>query len=613
VRLGDLTAAIERREDGTIVMRCARPLGAYPRSLTDRLVHWAGVAPDRTLLAWRDGDGFARLTYGEALRSARALAQALLERGLNPERPLAILSGNSREHLLLALAAQHAGILYAPVSPAYSLVSQDFGTLRQVCRILTPGLVYAEDGRFARAIAAAVDSSVPVIDKAAVQRLCGTAPTAQVDRAHEGLQPDAPAKILFTSGSTGVPKGVINTHRMLSSNQQMILQTLPFLGDAPPVLVDWLPWHHTFGGNHNIGVTLYNGGSLYLDEGRPLPGAFAESVRNLRDVGPTVYFNVPRGYEELVRALRGDPALAKRFFGPGLRLLFYAAASLSQAVADELAQIAIETCGERLLLVTGLGSTETAPMAICRPWESDLAAAIGVPVPGVEVKLVRTDQSERTQKQAKPPGDTNRYEVRFKGPNVTPGYWRDPDLTKAAFDDEGYYRMGDSVRFADPGDLSLGLLFDGRLGEDFKLSTGTWVVVGTLRARIIAHFAPYVRDAVITGHGRDIVGMLAIPDPAACRSLCPELRDAPLSEIATHPAVKAAVAEKLVSFAAMATGSASRVERAIILADPLSLDGQEVTDKGSINQRAVLERRRRLVDDLCADNPGPHVITGAIA
>jgi feruloyl-CoA synthase len=604
VRLGDLTPAIERRDDGTIRLRCAAPLGAYPRSLTDKLVQWAGVAPDRTLLAWRDGDGFARLTYSEALRSVRALAGALLERGLSPERPLAILSGNSREHLLLALAAQHAGVLYAPVSPAYSLVSRDFGTLRQVCRILTPGLVFAQDGRFARAIAAAVDSSVPVIDQAAVQQLCETAATAQVDRAHEAIEPDAPAKILFTSGSTGVPKGVINTHRMLSANQQMILETLPFLGDAPPVLVDWLPWHHTFGGNHNIGITLYNGGSLYLDEGRPMPGAFAESVRNLRDVGPTVYFNVPLGYEELVRALRADPALAKQFFGPRLRLLFYAAASLSQAVADELAQIAVETCGERLLLVTGLGSTETAPMAICRAWESDLAAAIGVPVPGVEVKLVPVGGAE-------PPGV--RYEVRFKGANVTPGYWRDPELTAAAFDDEGYYRMGDSVRFADPRDLSLGFLFDGRLGEDFKLSTGTWVGVGALRARIIAHFAPYVRDAVITGHGRDTVGMLAIPDPAACREVCPELGDAPLSEIARHPSVKAAIAERLVTFAATATGSASRVERAIILADPLSLDEREVTDKGSINQRAVLERRRHLVDDLYARQPGAHVITGATA
>jgi feruloyl-CoA synthase len=612
VRLGDLTPKVERRADGTLVVRCARPLGAYPRRATERLVHWARVAPDRTLLAWRDGDGFAHLSYAEALRAVRALAQALLDRGLSTERPLVILSGNSLEHLLLALAAQHAGILYAPVSPAYSLVSQDFGTLRHVCGILTPGLVFAQDGRFARAIGAAVDPSVPVIDAAAICCLRETKPTPAVDRAHEAIEPDTAAKILFTSGSTAVPKGVINTHRMLCSNQQMILETLPFLGDEPPVLVDWLPWHHTFGGNHNLGIMLYNGGSLYLDEGRPMPGAFAESVRNLRDVSPTVYFNVPRGYEELVRALGADPVLAERFFSPRLRLLFYAAASLSQHVADELARIAIDTCGERPLLVTGLGSTETAPMAICRPWESDLASAIGLPVPGVEVKLVPVDLSERAQ----PTGGrerAQRMEVRIKGPNVTPGYWREPGQTSAAFDDEGYYRMGDSVRLADAGDMSKGFLFDGRLGEDFKLSTGTWVGVGALRTRIIAHFAPYVRDAVITGHGRCSVGMLAIPDVDACRRLCPELVQAPMKDVAAHPAVRAAIAERLESFAAAATGSATRLDRAILLVDPLSLDDQEVTDKGSINQRAVLARRAYLVDDLYAEAPRAHVIIGAVA
>jgi feruloyl-CoA synthase len=311
-----------------------------------------------------------------------------------------------------------------------------------------------------------------------------------------------------------------------------------------------------------------------------------------------VCFNVPRGYEELVKAMACDRRLAERFFSPRLRCLFYAAASLSQPVADELARIALETCGERLLLVTGLGSTETAPMAICRPWESDLAAAIGVPVPGVEVKLV-------------PAGE--KYEVRVRGTNVTPGYWRNPAATAAAFDEDGFYRMGDGVRFATPGDPAQGLLFDGRLGEDFKLSTGTWVGVGALRARIVAHFAPYVRDAVITGHDRDAVGMLAVPDAEACRRLCPELGDAPLAEVAAHPAVRAAIAERLASFAAHATGSATRVDRAILLVEPLSLDYQEVTDKGSINQRAVLARRAQLVDELYAVRPGAHVIIGAAA
>jgi feruloyl-CoA synthase len=636
VPLGDLRPVVDRDASGAIRVRAAQPLGAYPRSITDRLVHWASAAPDRTLLAWREGDGFARLTYGDALTRVRSVAQALLDRGLSAERPLAILSGNDVHHLVLALAAQYAGVLYAPVSPAYSLVSQDLGTLTHVARVLTPGLVFAADDRYARAVAAIAAPGVETLDASGLSTLLGTEPGPGVDRAHAAIEPDAPAKILFTSGSMGVPKGVVNTHRMLASNQQMILQTFPFLGDEPPVFVDWLPWHHTFGGNHNVGITIYNGGSLYLDEGRPLPGLFDESVRNLRDVGPTVYFNVPRGYEELVKALARDRALAERFFSPRLRLLFYAGASLAQPVADELARLALETCGERVLLVTGLGSTETAPMAICRAWESDVASAIGLPVPGVEMKLVPTGQSERAQRAqrashangagpgaparervggsagAKPPGE--RYEVRVSGPNVTPGYWRNDETTAAAFDEDGFYCMGDAVRLADANDLSQGVLFDGRLGEDFKLSTGTWVSVGALRARVIAHFAPYVRDAVITGHDRDTVGMLAVPDPDACRRLCPELADTPLAAVAAHPAVRAMLTGRLASLSAGATGSATRIERAILLVDPLSLDHQEVTDKGSINQRAVLARRAHLVDALYADAPGAHVLlTGAIA
>ena len=316
VRLGDLRPIIEHANDGALRVRTAQPLGAYPRSVTDRLEHWAAAAPDRTLLAWREGDAFTHLTYGDALTRVRSVAQALLDRGLSTERPLAILSGNDVNHLVLALAAQYAGILYAPVSPAYSLVSQDFGTLGHVARVLTPGLVYAADAKYHRALASIAGGGMHTIDGGDMASLLATRATSAVDRAHEAIDPGAPAKILFTSGSMGVPKGVINTHRMLASNQQMILETLPFLGDAPPVLVDWLPWHHTFGGNHNVGIALYNGGSLYLDEGRPMPGAFAESVRNLRDVGPTAYFNVPRGYDELVRALAADRALAEQFFSP---------------------------------------------------------------------------------------------------------------------------------------------------------------------------------------------------------------------------------------------------------------------------------------------------------
>jgi feruloyl-CoA synthase len=620
VRLGDLTPAVEERPDGTVIFRAVQPLGDYPAVLTDRVEHWARVAPDRTVLAWNRSHGhhgfesgsrsFERLTYGDALEKVRCLGQALLDCHLTADRPLAILSGNSVEHLLLALAAQHVGVPYAPISPAYSLVSTDFTALKHVIGLLSPGLVFVSDrARFARALNAAVGADVEVLhgesaadDRASVslhrqtrsfESMLSTVPTSDVDRSHMLVAPDHVAKILFTSGSTGTPKGVINTHRMLCSNQQAILQTLPFLGDEPPVLVDWLPWHHTFGGNHNVGIVIYNGGSLYLDEGRPMPGAFDESVRNLHDVAPTFYLNVPKGYEELVRAFRADPALASKFFDR-VQVLFYAAAGLAQHVADELQEIAQATCGERLVLVTGLGATETAPMAICRPWASELSSAIGLPVPGVEAKLV-------------PSGE--KLEIRVRGPNVTPGYWRQDALTREAFDDEGFYRMGDAARPVDPRDLSKGLVFDGRIKEDFKLSTGTWVSVGPLRARILTHFAPYVRDAVIAGHDRDDVCMLVVPDLEACRTLCLDLApSASASAVIGHSGVRSCIRALLASFAAGGTGSATRLVRAIVLEEPPSLDAGEVTDKGSLNQRAILDRRRPLVDDLYADPPPPHVI-----
>ena len=590
VRLGDLTPEVEARTDGSRLLRARQPLGAYPDRYTERLAHWARVAPDRTLLAWREGERWQHLAFAQAFDLARRIGQALIDRGLNADRPLAILSGNDREHLLLTLAAQHVGVPVAPISPAYSLVSRDFGMLTHAIGLLTPGLVYAADERFRPAIEAvgaigaigAVGAVIPAGTEVLVgptdlqSALLDTEPSGDVDRAHAAISPDAVAKILFTSGSTGLPKGVINTHRMLCSNQQMILQALPFLADAPPVLVDWLPWHHTFGGNHNVGLVLYNGGSLYLDEGRPLPGLFDQTVRNLREIAPTIYLNVPKGYEELSRALGCEPGLADRFFSR-LQLLFYAAASLSQHVSDELHAIAERTCGERLVFVTGLGATETAPMAICRPWGSDLASAIGLPVPGVEVKLVPTDE---------------KLAVWVRGPNVTPGFWRQDALTRAAFDADGFYGMGDAVRLADPEDITQGLVFDGRIAEDFKLSTGTWVNVGPLRAKIVAHFAPYIRDALITGHDRNEVGMLAVPDPGACGCL------ADLSPIQ----------ERLDAFAASATGSATRVARAMLMEEPPSLDGREITDKGSLNQRAMLARRASLVDELYADPPSARVL-----
>jgi feruloyl-CoA synthase len=606
VSLGDLTPRVERRDDGSLRLTAREPLGPYPRRLTDRLVHWAAAAPDRTLLAWRNGPAWDRLTFRDALESARSIGQALLGRGLSAERPIAILSGNSVQHLQLALAAQHVGIPFVPISPAYSLISTDFGSLKRALALMTPGLVFAQDeATFARAIDAVVAPGTEVVcvrRTPGSQRAIGfasfreTAPTAEVDRAYQAVGPETIAKVLFTSGSTGHPKGVINTHRMLCCNQQMILQAFRFLGDEPPVLVDWLPWHHTFGGNHNIGIVVYNGGSLYIDDGRPLPGAFAESARNLREIAPTVYLNVPKGYEELVTALAADRELARTFF-TRVRCLFYAAASLSQPLADRLQEIATTTCGERLLLLTGLGATETAPMAICRPWDDARPSAIGLPVSGLEVKLL-------------PAGE--RYEVRVKGPNVTPGLWRDPMLTRMAFDEEGFYRMGDAVRLVDADDPARGLLFDGRLAEDFKMSSGTWVHVGPLRTRIVAHFAPLVRDVVITGHNRGELGMLIFPDIEACRQICTDLPTSVAAvTVLEHQQVRERITRLLNQLAATATGSATRVVRAMLVSEPPSLDAHEVTDKGAINQRAVLTHRQTLVDLLHADTPPAGVIVAS--
>jgi feruloyl-CoA synthase len=521
----------------------------------------------------------------------RHLGQALLDAGGSADRPLVILSGNGVWHGLLTLAALHVGVCCVPVSPAYSLVSRDFGTLRDVMAPLDPALVFVEDGaRFAAALDAAVPGRVPVVvgvnppasrPAIPIAALRSAAPTAAVEEAHARVTGDTVAKVLFTSGSTGRPKGVINTHRMLTSNQQMIAQAMPFLAEEPPVLVDWLPWHHTFGGNHNLGLVLHHGGCLFIDEGKPLPGLFDASVRNLREVAPTVYFNVPKGFEELVAALRADRELRATFFSR-LRLCFYAAASLSQRVADEFQALAVDACGAGIVLITALGSTETAPLAVTRPWPSDRAGAIGLPAPGTEARLVPVQE---------------KLELRVRGPNVTPGYFGDAELTRQAFDEEGFYRLGDAVQFVDADDVNAGLSFDGRIAEDFKLASGTWVSVGALRTRAIAHFAPLVRDAVVTGHDRDDIGLLVVPDAEACARLCGE-RPPPDARLLSHPTVRARLTELLRSLAAASTGSATRVVRLAVLDPPPSLDAQEITDKGSLNQRAILAHRAPLVEDL---------------
>jgi feruloyl-CoA synthase len=603
VRLGPADVVVERRADGAVVMRSPHPLRPYARSLTDRLLQWAKAAPERIFLAQRDASGGWRtLTYAQALQQVRAIAAALLERDLTTERPIAILSGNDIEHALLGLAAMHIGIPYAPISVPYSLLSQDFGKLKAIIDILTPGLVFAANGAaFARAIAAAVPRDVAILvtanpppNRAATlfSTLLAVQPDAAVDAAHAKVGPDTIGKILFTSGSTGQPKGVINTQLMLCANQSMISAGLAFIRDEPPVLVDWPPWNHTFGGNHDFGMVLDNGGSLYIDEGRPLPGAIEATVRNLRDVASTIYLNVPKGFEMLLPYLRSDAGLRERFFSR-LKVMFYAGASLAQHIRDEFQELSAATTGERIIFISSLGSTETAPAAIACSWESEHAGNIGIPLPGVELKLVPRD---------------GKLEARLRGPNITPGYWRAPAITAEAFDDEGFYKIGDALKFADPADPAKGLLFDGRIAEDFKLATGTWVSVGPLRATFITHFAPLVRDVVLAGADRDEVTALVFPDLEGCRKLAPGLADTSATALLADPRLRAEFARLLEALARSGTGASSRVSRAILLAELPSLDIGEMTDKGSINQRAVLANRVHLVEDLYAASPPSHVI-----
>jgi len=603
IALGRGRVVMDRDAQGALRMRTSAPLGPYPAKLTERLAKFAQEAPDRTLFAKRDASGhWRRLSYAQALDAARRIGQALLDRGLSAEHPLLILSENDLEHAMLALAALHVGVPFAPVSPAYSLISQDYGKLRYIVELMTPGLVFVADGpRYERALRATLpaDTELVVTESPPAGRaatsfasILETDATSHVAAAHAAVNPDTLAKFLFTSGSTGTPKAVIHTQRMLCSNLQQIVECLPFMTEEPPVLVDWLPWNHTFGGSHNFGLTLYNGGTLYIDDGKPVPQLIGKTIDNLREIAPTVYFNVPRGFEEISAALDADRALARKFFSR-VKMLFYAAAGLSQPIWDRLHRVAEETCGERILMITGLGMTETAPFALCANWEAGRSGLVGIPAPGLDLKLARVE---------------DKLEARYRGPNVTPGFWRQPELTRAAFDEDGFYRSGDAVRFADPADPDKGLMFDGRITEDFKLDSGTWVSVGPLRARIMAEGAPYIQDVVICGLNRRDVGILVFPHVDSCRQLDKALApSAGHAEIAADPAVHDWFQSLLHALGDGSEGSASRVARGMLLAEPPSIDLGEMTDKGSINQRAVLTQRAALVDELYADVPSARV------
>ena len=572
--------------DGSIVLKSTIALESRPHRLTERLIYWANTTPDRVFIGQKNKGNWETLTYAETYEKVKSLAQYLLDSDVSAERPLVILSENSIEHGLMSLAAWHVGLPFSPLATAYSLRSTDYAKLRHAIDLLTPALIFVQNGSdYAKAIEAvapnievvAVDA--PLSNQTVFAYILKTKPTAAADAAFQNITPATIAKILFTSGSTGLPKGVINTHGNISTNWQQIAQTFPFFTEGGLRLIDWLPWNHTFGGNHNFGSTLFNGGTLYIDDGNPTPSGIKKTVENLRHIAPTVYFNVPKGFEDLMPHLKADRDLCAFFFSK-LKMFFYAGAGMPQHVWDDLEQLAYETIGKRLIIASGLGMTEASPSCMFNVKSNSFAGMLGTPVPDLDLKLI-------------PNG--GKLEVRFRAPNITSGYWRNPEATEKAFDTEGYYCTGDALKFINPDDPNAGMVFDGRIAEDFKLDTGTWVSVGVLKAKLIAAGKGLIQDAAITGHDRPFLGAIVFPELNYCRKLAGLNDEATLAEVVNDPSVSAALQAVLTEFAQYTTGSSTLIKRATFADFVLSIDKGEITDKGSINQRMILENHAEVV------------------
>ncbi|MBT3704094.1 MAG: feruloyl-CoA synthase [Alphaproteobacteria bacterium] len=604
VNFGTPDIAMERRDNGEIILVSREPLGSIDSQIGEWVRHWATERPDGIAFGERAPDGNWRtISFAELRTRADAVSQGLLDRGLSEDRPVMILSSNSIDHAVLSVAAQQVGVTVVPVSPAYSLMSQDHSKVRHIFDLVKPGMIYAASADvFGPAIASLkLDDDVEILVSAPPPEgttatlfadILATKPGADVDQAFDAVGPDSVAKILFTSGSTGMPKGVINTQRMLCANQQMLVQVWPFLKTDPPVLLEWLPWNHTFGGNNDFNMILRNGGTMYIDGGKPAPGLIEQTVANIRDVSPNIFYNVPAGYNILLPYLEKDEALRDAFF-KNLKVAFYAGADLPQDLWQRLEKLSIEATGKLIVLTSAWGSTETAPMATAAHFLLEKAGNIGVPVPGVSIKLV-------------PSG--SKLEIRVKGDSVTPGYVDQDDVTKAAFDEEGYYRIGDAGKLVDEDDANKGIAFDGRVSEDFKLLSGTWVAVGNLRVDVLAATSPVLQDVVVTGHDRSDICLLAWPNLPACQALAGLPDGTSGDEVIAHGKVRRHISDSLAAHNKDAGGSSRRIKRVLLMLDPATIDANEITDKGYTNQRSTLENRADRVAKLYADDVPPEVI-----
>ncbi len=593
LRLAERSLEIERRDNGETILRNPMPLDAYPTQVSDDLRRQAARIPDRTFLAQRDDAGeWVHLTYAAARDRADRISQWLLDNGHNGDNPVAILSDNSLNFAVLQLGAMQVGIPAMPVSPAYSLMSKDFAKVRHACDSFTPSLIYVEDAAPFRPALEAVNPAAAIVATRNADAIPGAIPFDDllaaeageaVERAYAAVTGDSIGKILLTSGSTGLPKGVINTQRLMCSSATQTGQVWPFLHDEPPVICDWLPWNHTFAANFNFNTILRFGGTYWMDEGKPVPGRFEATLRNLREIRINQYMNVARAYDLLVPALEADPAFAEHVLGD-CQYLFYAGAGLPQALWDRIEALSIRVRGARIPMMTSLGSTETGPPAVKGYWPCDRSGTVGLPMPGLEAKLA-------------PAG--GKTEIRFRGPNIAPGYYRNPEKTAEAFDGEGFYRIGDAVKWVDEADPMQGLSFDGRVAENFKLLTGTWVATGVLRLDALSFLGPLVSDAAVTGEDRDEVGLLGFANIDACTAeIGPDAEGLAPAEIVAHPAVHDALRGKIAAYNREHPGSSQRIARILLMTAPPDIDAGEITDKGYLNQHAILTARAALVERL---------------